>query len=75
MALSDEELENVNDNDDDDGNVSLDIDEEAAINTTANISATKPSYSFTMEDEMLEMEIYQNRVSAIRFRGKSIDSI
>lgn len=54
----------------------LDIDEEAALNTDANIRATRPSFSLAKENSsLLNMDSDSdpvpigNRVPAIRFKG------
>lgn len=54
----------------------LDIDEEAALNTDANIRATRPSFSLVKENSsLLNMDSDSdpvpigNRVPAIRFKG------
>ena len=51
----------------------LDIDEEAALNTDANIRATRPSFSLSKDNSLLDSdsEPVANRVSAIRFKGFS----
>ena len=73
------------DDDDDDDNLNgtidvdeLDIDEEAALNTDANIRVTRPSFSMACRennsllgvgDSDSEPVPVGNRVSAIRFKG------
>jgi len=49
----------------------LDIDEEAALNTNANIRATRPSFSLSIENSLIDSDSdrVSNRVSAIRFKG------
>ena len=49
----------------------LDIDEEAALNTNANIRATRPSFSLAKDNSLVDMDTDRmgNRISAIRFKG------
>lgn len=49
----------------------LDIDEEVALNTDTNIRVTRPSFSLSKENSLLDSDRIGNRTSAIRFKGLS----
>ena len=75
MQKDDADVDIDDDDDDVDGDddllSDLMIDEEAALNTNVNMRVTRPSFSLsllsTTTDNSIDME--QNRISSIRFRG------